>query len=88
MTEVHWNFLFMLLTVYGPMAVGLWWFASRAEGKLEGIGTKIDTLSHRISGMTKAMLMDVISRENASVALKSAAQDMLERIVENGGKRT
>lgn len=67
------------LVVYGPMGVMLAWFAFRAEQKLDRVVDRLDLLSHRIWGMTKAMLAEVVSREGGSPAARKIAQEMLDR---------
>lgn len=52
------------LITYGPMGLMLAWLLMRGERKMEMIVDRLDRLSHRINGITKAMLMDVVSREN------------------------
>lgn len=77
------------LIVYGPMGCMLLWFAIRAEKILEKLVTKVDTrfddvivelrvLGHRIHGMSRAMLADIVSRDGSPTA-KRIAQEMLEK---------
>lgn len=65
------------IVVYGPMALMLYWFMWRAERKSEQVLEHLAKLSHRINGITKAMLVDVISRDNYNGAAREAAQRML-----------
>jgi hypothetical protein len=68
------------LIVYGPMGVMLMWFAIRAEAKLDRIVERIDVLGHKITGVTTALLTDVLSRDSSSPKAKQLAQEMLEKI--------
>lgn len=61
------------LVIYGPMGGMIAWFMLRAERSLR-------TLSHRIDGMTRALLVDVISRDTAGVHAKNSARQMLAEI--------
>lgn len=87
------------LVIYGPMGVTLAWFMWRAEKKLEEVALRAEKrsdqvmehlgrLSHRINGITKAMLMDVISRDNHHGAAKEAAQRMLVEMEASDASRT
>ena len=64
------------LWIYGPMYAMLGWFMLRGER----IMSEIRVLSHRIDGLTKAMLVDVLSRENAGSQTRQTAQEMLAKI--------
>lgn len=63
------------LFVYGPMGVMLAWFMWRFEALLK----EIRTMSHRFDGMTRAILVDVVSRETSPI-VRQTAQDMLTKI--------
>ncbi len=73
------------LIIYGPMGIMLAWFAMRAETKLERIVERIDHLSHKITGVTTALLTDVLSRESVSPRARQIAEDMLEKIERQNG---
>lgn len=64
------------LVIYGPMGIFCAWFMMRVE-KLIG---EVRTLSHRIEGITKAMLVDVMSRESSGENAREIARDMLAKI--------
>lgn len=66
-----------MLYAYGPMGIMLGWFMWRGE-KLMG---EIRMLSHRIDGLTKALLMDMISRDTAGPHTRQQAQEALAKIV-------
>lgn len=71
-----------LLTVYGPMGVMLGWFMFRFERWM----TK---LNHKIDGLTRAMLITELGRENAAPHARELAKDMLDKIMsqdDSGGK--
>lgn len=71
-----------LLTVYGPMGVMLGWFMFRFERWM----TK---LNHKIDGLTRAMLITELGRENAGPHARELAKDMLDKIMsqdDSGGK--
>lgn len=68
------------LYVYGPMGIILTWFMWRYESRNEGLRKDIRVLSHRIDGMSKALLVDVISRDTKGGAAKKFAEDMLSRM--------
>ena len=72
-------FLNALIT-YGPMGLMLAWVLMRGEKKLDQVVERIDRLAHRINGITKAMLVDVISRDHYNGAAKEAAQRMLSEM--------
>lgn len=86
---------FSVLTVYGPLALITAWLLLKAEKKFDKIADAMSTghgqvieeirnLSHRIHGMSKAMLIDVISREDAGDAAKRKAQELLDKMNGNG----
>lgn len=68
-----------ILVTYGPMGVVLAWFMIRGEAKLQRVVDRIDVLSHRINGVTRAMLVDVMSRDSSGTQARKFAQEMLER---------
>lgn len=68
------------LYTYGPMGVILAWFLWRGEKLGASVAKRLDTLSHRIDGITRAMLVDVISRDSAGSHAKDAARTMLAKI--------
>lgn len=65
-----------LLVAYGPLGIICAWFMWRNEKLI----TEIRTLSHRIDGMTRAMLAETLGRENTTPGARKVAQDMLNRI--------
>lgn len=65
-----------LLYSYGPLGFMCSWFMWRGEKVI----SEIRTLSHRIDGITKAMLVDVLSRESCGPAARKAAKDMLDKV--------
>lgn len=83
-----------ILEKFGLPVLIILWFMWRTEKKLDNltasltntVGGKLDNLAHKISGMTKAMLMDVISRENTTDIVKRTAHDMLSKM--SGGPDT
>lgn len=62
-----------VLIAYGPMGIMLVWFMWRFEA-LQG---SFRSLSSRIDGMTKALLVDVMSRPTTGPNVRQAAGDML-----------
>ena len=62
-----------LLVAYGPMGVMLAWFMWRFETMIKAFRR----LSHQIEGMTKAMLVDVMSRPSTSAPTRKVATDLL-----------
>lgn len=65
-----------VLLTYGPMGVVLAWFMWRGEK----LGGEIRSLAHRIDGLTRAMLMDMISRDNVGPATKAQAKAEIAKI--------
>ncbi len=67
-----------LLLTYGPLGIILGWFMWRAESKMDKIPAELRTLGHRLDGLTRALLADVISRENThNPKAREIAQNML-----------
>jgi hypothetical protein len=58
--EVNWQ---TLVFAYGPMGVMLWWFANTGARLMREMIGEIRVLGHRINGMQRAMLADVMSRD-------------------------
>lgn len=65
-----------LLLTYGPMGAILAWFMLRGE-KLVG---EIRGLSHRIDGLTRALLMDLVNRDSTGPQTKAAARAEIAKI--------
>jgi len=72
-----------VLLTYGPLGIILGWFMLRAEQKLEKIPAELRTLGHRLDGLTRALLADVISRDTGNHKAKEIAQKMLTEIENN-----
>ncbi len=64
------------LFAYGPMGIILCWFMFRGEAALK----EIRGLGNRIDGLTRAMLVDVLSRDNAGTHTRETAQAMLTKL--------
>jgi len=64
------------LLTYGPMGVILAWFMWRSERMTD----KLADLAHRIDGLTKALLVDMVERESSGDATKRFARDAISRI--------
>lgn len=60
------------LYAYGPMGAVLAWFMFRSERAM-------NRLSHKIDGMTRAILVDTLSRDNCGPATRKLAQQMLDK---------
>ncbi len=67
---------FGLLLAYGPMGVILAWFMIRGEKLV----LEIRSLSHRIDGLTRALLMDLVSRDSVGVQTKVQARAEIAKI--------
>lgn len=65
-----------VLISYGPMGIILGWFMLRGERLV----VEIRSLSHRIDGLTRALLMDMVSRDNVGLATKAAAREEIAKI--------
>lgn len=61
------------LMQYGALGVVLAWLLFRADKLLSSISLRID-------GLTKAMLMDLVTRDNVGPHTRKEAQDQLTRI--------
>ncbi len=67
---------FSILLAYGPMGVILAWFMIRGEKLV----VEIRSLSHRIDGLSKALLMDLVSRDSVGVQTKLQARAEIAKI--------
>lgn len=65
-----------VLFTYGPLGVISAWLMFRAE-KLFG---EVRTLAHRIDGLTKALLVDMIDRDTCGLATKRYAREEVAKI--------
>ena len=63
------------LYTYGPLGIFCAWLMWRGERVYDGL----NKLSHRIDGLTRAMLVDVLSRDTGPTTHKTA-QEMLSKI--------
>lgn len=57
----------------GIVIAWLFWFFDKLRGEIK-------MLAHRIDGMTRALLIDIISRDGIGVHAKVMAQQELEKI--------
>lgn len=73
-----------LLVAYGPMGVMLAWFMWRFEAMIKAFRG----LSHQIEGMSKALLVDIMSRPATSGPTRQVAADMLADMERRGGSRS
>ena len=71
-----------LLFAYGPLGIILAWFMLRAE---KGFA-KIGDLAHRIDGLTKALLVDMIERDSIGSTTRKYAVETIKRIDARSGK--
>jgi hypothetical protein len=65
-----------MLFAYGPMGIVLAWFMWRAERGF----AKIADLAHRIDGLTKALLVDMVERDNAGLHVREYAAETIAKI--------
>lgn len=79
--DVNW---LTALFAYGPLGIMCAWLMWRSEGKLDALSrdiiAELRVLGHRFNGLTRAMLMDVASRDTTGNALKMLAAAELEKI--------
>lgn len=71
-----------LLVAYGPMGIMLAWFMWRFEAMIKSFRG----LSHQIEGMSKALLVEVMSRPSTTPATRQVATDMLADIERRGNR--
>jgi len=72
-----------VLFQYGLAGVIIAWFMFEHKS----FGKDIRTLSHRIDGLTRAMLVDALSRENIGPMARKFAQEMLAKIEASNDKK-
>lgn len=65
-----------LIVVYGPMGIMLGWFMWRGEKLV----AKISDLAHRMDGLTKALLVDMVEKNHISDATKKYANETISKI--------
>lgn len=61
---------------YGIAGIVIGYFMWRDKS----IGPKLETLSHRIDGLMRAMLIDVMSRDSSGEQARRFAQEMMAKI--------
>lgn len=71
-----------LLFAYGPLGLIVAWFMLRAERGFDRVGD----LAHRIDGLTRALLMDMIERAHTSETTKRYAEQMIAKIEARSSK--
>lgn len=86
MTPADANLVGALLT-YGPMGIMLVWLMWRVEERFEKMADRLETLAHRINGMTRAMLADILSRDSSGAAARKIAEEMLTKMDEPSDPR-
>ena len=65
-----------MLIQYGGLGCVLVWFMVRGER----VFSKLSDLSHRIDGLTKALLVDMIEKDHTSISVKKYAKETIARI--------
>ena len=86
--QLTWENWKEMLIVYGPMAVGLSWFAFRAENLMKDLKVPITSgfsesnlevrrMAHRLHGMQKAMLVEVMAHPGTNESARDIAEKML-----------
>lgn len=74
-----------MLIAYGPLGIICGWFMLRCEK----LFTEIRGLAHRIDGLTRALLVDMINRESCGAQTKAYAQEAIAKIdARNAGGST
>ena len=68
------------LYIYGPLGIFCAYFILRGEKMGNIVLKEMRSLSHRIDGMTRAMLVDVLSREGIGGHARLEAEKMLAKI--------
>lgn len=66
------------MVVYGPMGIFCGWFMLRVEKLIN----KVSGLGHRLDGMSKSLMVDVLSRESSGPTARAMAQAILTEISE------
>jgi len=64
------------LFAYGPLGIVCAWLMFR----MERVFTDLRDLSHRIDGLTRAMLVDMTERESAGPKAKEYAREAIAKI--------
>lgn len=72
-----------LLVAYGPMGIMLVWFMWRFEAMIKAFRS----LSHQIEGMSKVLLVEVMSRPSTTPATRQVATNLLADMERRGGSR-
>ena len=74
------------LVIYGPLGIGWLYFMWRDEKRDTSTETRnvatnmeIRGLSHRIHGLTTALIMDVYSRPTVSESTRRMAEELMQR---------
>lgn len=76
--DVNWK---TIAVVYGPMGAMLFWFANWGVSIAREVISELKVLGHRLNGMQRVMLLDLIERDVRSTPkLKSFAEKELERL--------
>jgi hypothetical protein len=71
------------LYTYGPMGVILAWFMWRGEK----LSTEVRSLAHRIDGLTRALLVDMMNRETTGPTARRYAAEAIAQIEARQNKR-
>lgn len=76
--EVNWQ---TLLLGYGPIGAILYWFANTGTGLMREMIAEIRIMGHRINGMQRVQLMEMMEREvTQTPGLKDMARREMERL--------
>lgn len=65
-----------ILFSYGPLGIMCGYLMIRGEKAF----ARIDALAHRIDGLTRALLMDMVQRDNVGRSTKDYARDAIAKI--------
>lgn len=69
-----------VLLTYGPLGVMVCWFMLKGDQFVTKFGTQIADLAHRVDGLTKALLMDMLERDSSGHNTKRIASEAIAKI--------
>lgn len=75
------------LYVYGPLGIMVGWFMWQGTRFAENMKTQIGEVVNRIDTLSKAMMLDVLTRDSSGVHAKSQAREIIAEIDSKQAKK-
>lgn len=69
---------------YGLLGIMIAWVLVKLDRRLESLENSMKANTHKVTGLSRTLLIELLSRENVSIQAKAAAREELARVSQNG----